>query len=196
MRLVVYLEIDLCELLLSLPILFVFIYYFIRKPFVFLGTLLTIVRRNLGSANYLLGSLVTFPKSVYIGYNMQRANITHIHAHFANHPATSAFIIHRIFGIPYSFTAHGADFQVDQHMLCEKIAESAFTVTISKYNRKFLAEICGQHLQEKIKVLYCGVDTNVFMPPTSDALVAPSSTFTIIAPSLPMLVFVSFIFAT
>ena len=166
---------------LSFPILFVQFYYLIQKPLTYLSTIFTIIQTNLGSANYLLSALAIFPKSVYIGYHMQRSNITHIHAHFANHPAAAAFIIHRISGIPYSFTAHGADFQVDQHMLCEKIIESAFTVTISEYNKQFLAEICGTHIQEKIKVLYSGVDTSVFKPLPPEKITAPKEIYTIIS---------------
>jgi len=166
---------------LSIPIILIQFYYLIRKPLAYLSTFFTLIQANLGSANHLLSALAIFPKSVYIGYHMRQNNITHIHAHFANHPAAAAFIIHRISGISYSFTAHGADFQVDQHMLCKKIAESAFTITISEYNKQFLTNICGQHLQDEIKVLHCGVDTRVFQPPPPEMLTASGDIFTIIS---------------
>jgi len=159
----------------SLSILLAQFYFLLTRPGAYFGALGTIIRANLGSANYLVGALSIFPMSIYTAYHMQRNNITHIHAHFANHPAAAAFIIHRISGIPYSFTAHGADLQVDQHMLTEKISESAFTVTISHANKKFITDACGQQFESKIKVLYCGVDTTVFtqgsyafLPPIPD----------------------------
>jgi glycosyltransferase involved in cell wall biosynthesis len=164
----------------SLPILFAQFHFLVRKPLVYLGTLATIIRANLGSTNYLFGALTIFPKSVYSAYQMKRNGITHIHAHFANHPAAAAFIIHRLSGIPYSFTAHGADFQVDQHMLCEKIAESTFTITISNYNKRFLLETCGEQHQEKIKVLYCGVDTSIFTNQDISKDALPKDTFNIV----------------
>ena len=37
-------------------------------------------------------------------------------------PPLAGFVIHRLTGIPYSFTAHGSDLHVDRHMLCEKVA--------------------------------------------------------------------------
>jgi glycosyltransferase involved in cell wall biosynthesis len=165
---------------LSLPIILAQLYYFFRKPLTYLGTLLTIIRTNLGSANYLVGALAIFPKSVYAAYHMQGRYITHIHAHFANHPAAAAFIIHRMTGIPYSFTAHGADLQIDQHMLCEKITESAFTITISHYNKQFIIDKCGEYLQDKIKVLYCGVDTTVFTAAPPRTPIIPPEIFNII----------------
>jgi glycosyltransferase involved in cell wall biosynthesis len=146
----------------SLPILLAQLYFFFLKPLAYISTLFTIIFANLGSANFLIGALTIFPKCVYAAYHMKRNGITHIHAHFANHPAAAAFIIHRMSGIPYSFTAHGADFQVDQHMLCQKIAESAFTITISHHNKQFLLDTCGNQFQDKIKILYCGVDTTMF----------------------------------
>ena len=80
----------------------------------------------------LLGGLAIFPKTVCMARDMERSGVEHIHAHFVNHPAAAAFVIHRLTDIPYSFTAHGADLQVDQHMLREKVAESAFAVAISE----------------------------------------------------------------
>jgi colanic acid/amylovoran biosynthesis glycosyltransferase len=99
---------------------------------------------------------------VCMALDMERSGVEQVHAHFANHPAPAAFVIHRLTGIPYSFTAHGADLQVDQHMLREKVAESAFTVTISEYNRRFIAEHCGPDNHAKVRVIRCGVDTVTF----------------------------------
>jgi colanic acid/amylovoran biosynthesis glycosyltransferase len=167
---------------LSFSIVLAQFYFLLTRPGAYFGTLGTIIRANLGSANYLIGALSIFPKSVYTAYHMQRNNITHVHAHFANHPAAAAYIIHRISGISYSFTAHGADFQVDQHMLTEKISESAFTIAISHANKKFIIDACGQQVESKIKILYSGVDTTVF---TEDSCVLPppnpDNSFTIVS---------------
>jgi hypothetical protein len=39
--------------------------------------------------NFLLGALGILPKSVRFAYEMQRLGVTHVHAHFATHPAGS-----------------------------------------------------------------------------------------------------------
>lgn len=148
----------------SINILAAQLYYLLRRPAAYLGTIWRLLRENWGSPNFLLGSLAVFPKTVHFARLMQAEGIQHVHAHFANHPAAAAYVVHRLTGIPYSFTAHGADLQVDQHMLCEKIARASAVVTISSYNKAFIAEKCGQGYADKVRVIHCGVDTRVFTP--------------------------------
>jgi len=133
-----------------------------QKPLAYLGALWTLLRANWGSPNFLLGALAIFPKTVYFAEMMASEGIQHVHAHFANHPATAAFIVQRLTNIPYSFTAHGADLQVDQHMLGEKVAEAAFVATISDYNKNLIAKVCGEASRDNVVVIHCGVDTQVF----------------------------------
>jgi glycosyltransferase involved in cell wall biosynthesis len=93
---------------------------------------------------------------------MRTDNVQHVHAHFASHPAAAGFIIHRLVGIPYSFTAHGSDLHRDRHMLREKVAEAAFVAAISEYNRELIISECRGNYREKVQVVHCGVDTEVF----------------------------------
>jgi len=111
---------------------------------------------------------------------MQRRGITHVHAHFANHPAAAAFVIHTLTGIPYTFTAHGADFQVDQHMLREKVQYAAEVITISDFNRRFLLDRCGEQYADRIRVVRCGVDRSVFHPGSAVLDPPPPRRFTIV----------------
>jgi len=144
------------------------LHFLLRRPLTYFGTLWTLIRATWGSLNFFLGALSIFPKTVYFAHHMETDNVTHVHAHFANHPAAAAFIIHRLVGIPYSFTAHGADLQVDQHMLREKVREAAFVVTISNFNKELIIEKCGAQYRDRIKVIHCGVDTSVFLPSQKD----------------------------
>lgn len=134
----------------------------LRRPSAYLGALIALVRHNVGSSNYLLGGLATFPLAVSIGAQMQRAGIMHLHAHFANHPTAAAFVIRRIFGIPFSFTGHGADLQVDQHMLRQKIQEASFVRAISEDGRDLLAAHAPPAARTKLTVVPCGIDTGSF----------------------------------
>lgn len=148
--------------LFSLPVVAAFIHMMLARPRAFFGALGTLVRANLGSPNFLFGGLAIFPKCCWIAREMERAGVTHVHAHFANHPAAAAFIVHRLIGISYSFTAHGSDLHMDRHMLKEKVAEASRVITISKYNRDLILEDCGEELAETVKIIHCGVDTKVF----------------------------------
>lgn len=133
-----------------------------QKPHVYLRTLWTLLHANWGSPRFFIGVLGIFPKSVLFARQMQAENINHVHAHFASHPAAAGFIIHRLAGIPYSFTAHGSDLHRDRHMLHEKVAEAAFVVPISDYNKEMIISECQGNYRDKITVIHCGVDTEVF----------------------------------
>lgn len=138
--------------------------FLVRQPRAYLGALLVWLRATLGSVRYLAGALVFFPKAVWFAERMQAAGVTHVHAHFASHPAAAALVIRRLTGIPYSFTAHGSDLHRDRHMLREKVAEADFVVAISDYNRNVIVAECGERAAAKTIVLHCGVDTAVFEP--------------------------------
>ena len=138
--------------------------FFGRKPLVYVRTLWDLLRHTFGSVRFFVGAVGIFPKSVYFAQMMTEAGIDHIHAHFASHPAAAAFVIHRLTGIPYSFTAHGSDLHRDRHMLREKTAEAAFVVAISNFNREIIVRESGEAARPRVLIVHCGVDTSVFQP--------------------------------
>lgn len=140
------------------------LYFLLRSPRRYLAALWAVVRGTWGSLNFFVGGLSIFPKCVYFAYRMKSDGVSHVHAHFANHPTLAAFVIHRLTGIPYSFTAHGSDIHRDQRMLREKVADASFVVPISHFNRELISRVCGGEFREKLKVIHCGVDTRVFQP--------------------------------
>jgi glycosyltransferase involved in cell wall biosynthesis len=146
----------------SLAILRANLHFMRRKPRTYFKTLWTLLSKNWGSLRFFIGVLGIFPKSVLFAYQMEAENIDHVHAHFASHPAAAALIINRLAGISYSFTAHGSDLHRDRHMLREKVAESAFVATMSEYNKELIISECHGEYREKVKVIHCGVDTEVF----------------------------------
>ena len=149
---------------LSLPILRSQLYFLRHAPRRYLGALWALLRGTWGSANYFVGALGIFPKVVHDARLMEADGVAHLHCHFSNHPAAAGFLIHRLTGIPYSFTAHGFDLHVDRHMLCEKVADAAFVVAVSEYNRKLILDECGEGARTRLAVIHCGVDTGFFRP--------------------------------
>jgi glycosyltransferase involved in cell wall biosynthesis len=99
---------------------------------------------------------------VRFALEMERAGVSHVHAHFATHPTVAALIIHRLTGIPFSFTVHAHDLHVEQRMIAEKVAAARFVVAISEYNRDMMIEECGEGARSKIFVIHCGIDSAVF----------------------------------
>jgi colanic acid/amylovoran biosynthesis glycosyltransferase len=149
---------------LSLRILASQLHYLVRRPRAYLGALLSLAARTLGSRNYFIGGLAVFPKVVHAARFMEERGVKHVHCHFANHPAAAGFVIHRLTGIPFSFTAHGSDLHRDRHMLREKVMEAGVVVTISDYNRRLVLDECGEEFSDKVVVVRCGVDTQMFRP--------------------------------
>jgi glycosyltransferase involved in cell wall biosynthesis len=135
----------------------------------YLGAVWTLLRSNWGSLRYFLGALAIIPKSALFAQRMTAEGISHIHAHFASHPAAAAFFIHRLTGIPYSFTAHGSDIHREKRMLAEKVAEADFVVPISDFNRDVILEACdfNKDAEKKLTIIHCGVDSSYFQPKPS-----------------------------
>jgi len=147
---------------LSLPILRAQWHFLRRRPVDYFKLWWEVVSGNWGSAKFFLGALAIFPKAVCFADEMLGQGITHVHAHFATHPAVAALIVHRLTGILFSFTAHGSDLHVDRRMLKQKVEAAAFARTISAYNKEVMVKECGEGLREKIHVIHCGVEPTVF----------------------------------
>jgi glycosyltransferase involved in cell wall biosynthesis len=147
---------------LSLDIIFVNLRCLASHPLKYLGTWFEVLKANWGCGNFFLGALAFYPKAVKIARQCQQQNITHIHAHFANHPAMVAFVVYRLTGIGYSFTAHGSDLHKRQQMLAKKFEHSRFTVMISQYNKQFFSDHTGIMPGDKMPVIHCGIDKSIF----------------------------------
>jgi colanic acid/amylovoran biosynthesis glycosyltransferase len=130
----------------------------LMHPILYWGTLLFVLFHSLPTPKECLKAAVSFPKMVYYGSLMRERGVEHVHAQFANIPTTAALVIHRVWGIPYSFTAHAHDLFTHRSMLAQKLAESSFAVTISEYNRKIISGYCAPEDMSKLVVQHCGAD--------------------------------------
>jgi glycosyltransferase involved in cell wall biosynthesis len=106
---------------------------------------------------------------------MRQRGTGHVHAHWATHSALAAWVIHRLTGLPYSFTTHADDLFVRRPMLEEKVRDASFVVTISEFNRRTLAEQLGAWVLPRVQLVRCGVDVDAFAPTP-----APGAPFTIL----------------
>jgi glycosyltransferase involved in cell wall biosynthesis len=149
---------------LNLEILRAQLHYLRRMPLAYLAALGCVLAATFGSLRYFSYGLLLFPKAVWFARRMRELGITHVHAHFCSHPAVAAFVIRRLEGIPYSFTAHGSDLHRERRMLREKVREADFAVAISAYNRRLIERECGSDAADKVRVIHCGVDPEVFAP--------------------------------
>ena len=134
-----------------------------RRPGVYLSTLAIVVRSAARASPLALAkSLVVFAKAVPLARWAARKDVAHVHAHFATHPATAAWIVHRLTGIPFSFTAHANDLFVRPPLLARQAATARFVAAISEYNRALLRKWCPA--TTRIELIRCGVDVARFAP--------------------------------
>src|SRR5258708_1952624 len=112
---------------------------------------------KLGVTVELYSLLREYPKVVRFAYEMEEQAIQQVHGQFAYHAAVAALIVHRLTGMPFSFTARGSDVQSDGHMLKEKVEAADFVISVSEYNKEIILRKCGSGAAEKIHVITCGV---------------------------------------
>jgi glycosyltransferase involved in cell wall biosynthesis len=127
-----------------------------RRPRAYLSTLAAVLR---GALRFSVAEAVTeavvFVKAAAVAREAARGGVDHVHAHFASHPATAAWAVHRLTGLPFSFTAHANDLFVAPVLLERKAADARFVAAISEYNRRYLLDRCPG---ARVEIVHCGVD--------------------------------------
>jgi colanic acid/amylovoran biosynthesis glycosyltransferase len=139
-----------------------------RSPRRYLGTWARAIAGNLRSPGFLARALYTLPKAAAVARDVEATGVEHVHAHWATHPALAGWAVHRLTGIPWSFTGHAHDLYVDRTMLRQKLQSAAFAVTISEFNRELLRSWYGPELARKVAIVRCGIDGEQFRPRTGD----------------------------
>ncbi|MEW6350106.1 MAG: glycosyltransferase family 4 protein [Thermodesulfobacteriota bacterium] len=82
-------------------------------------------------------------------------SIRHIHAPWANGPATAAWVASKLTGIPFSFTGRAVDIYPPDGALEEKIRDATFVRTNTGTNVAYLKAVAGE-FSEKIHLIYNG----------------------------------------
>jgi len=132
-----------------------------RSPEILLRSWGTALLRNARSRKLLVRTPIVLLKAALLARRIEAMGVRHVHAHWATHPTLAAWLVRRLTGTGYSFTAHAHDLYVDRAMLREKVEAARFVVTISEFNRRLLADECGC-AAAKVHVVRCGVDLGAF----------------------------------
>jgi len=148
-------------------------HYIRRNPGRYFRTVAEVLRGTWGCARCFGAALAFFPKVVRFAYEIEEQAIQHVHGQFAYHAAVAALIVHRLTGIPFSFTARGSDVQSDGHMLKEKVEAADFVISVSEYNKEIILRKCGSGAAEKIHVIHGGVDVDRLSPHNQTATPGP-----------------------
>jgi glycosyltransferase involved in cell wall biosynthesis len=113
-------------------------------------------------------------------HEMDRAGITHAHAHFATTAARLANLSWRMGGPTYSVTAHAKDVwqeKVRTDRLRDKLGRSAFVATVSRANQVHLSAILDRPGDATVHLVPNSVDVERLQP--SPAAVEPGLVVTV-----------------
>lgn len=163
--------------LISIPVLKALFSYLLRKPFTLLKLIAHLIKKNISSFEFLIKSIGILPISLYYARQISSMGISHIHAHWATIPTTSAIIISTILDIPFSFTAHAWDIFLPNPMLKEKVRSAEFVATCTGYNKRYLDSLLEQKENDKIFLNYHGIDFDTL--PDSDKHIEDNLIFSI-----------------
>lgn len=139
-----------------------------RQPANYLKVLLTLIAGTIVRPSTLLRTLALFPKSVHLSVILPERGVRHLHAHFATHATTMAYVISSLTDLTYSFTVHGPDVFVHRLLLREKIRKAKFVRSISIFNKAFLSGLYPEEAYGKIEVVRTGVKPDVYEEAASE----------------------------
>jgi glycosyltransferase involved in cell wall biosynthesis len=97
---------------------------------------------------------------VHLARLFQERGVRHIHASWADGPATAAWVASRLSGIPFSFCGRARDIYPPDGALLEKMAAADFIRTDSQINQRYLAGLLPG-AAPKIHAIYNGVPLTV-----------------------------------
>jgi len=136
-------------------------YWLVRRPLRLLSSTAAVLAGSVRRPATLARSLLTLPLAAEHARRAHAEGIEHLHAHFATYPALSAWLCHRLTGLPYSFTAHAHDIFVDTTFLGRKLRDARFVVAISEYNRRVLSGFGGDR-DTPVHVVHCGIEPDAY----------------------------------
>ena len=98
-----------------------------------------------------------------LAVDLRQRGVEHVHAHFAHSATDVTLLASQLTGIPFSFTGHARDIYLSRKDdLKLKIEAASFAVTCTGANQRYLRDIAGPALEDKVHLGYHGVDTEKF----------------------------------
>jgi glycosyltransferase involved in cell wall biosynthesis len=109
--------------------------------------------------------LALFAVAPYAAWRLQRAGVSHLHAHFANTAASVAMPAAKLAGISFSFTVHAYDIFIDKLLLPTKLEAAAFVASISRFNIDYLRKHYPKAAaRARLELVRNGIDPGRFRP--------------------------------
>lgn len=91
---------------------------------------------------------------VHLAPRLRAEGFTHLHAPWANGPATAAWMASGLTGIPFSFCGHAHDIYPPDGALREKLEAASLVRTISRANQRYLSELAPKAAAKIVHITY------------------------------------------
>ncbi len=125
-----------------------------REPKKSLSILRTLIFRRWRNAEMQLESLWATFAGFYLADRCKALGIEHLHAAWANGPATAAWVVHKLDGTPFSFSVHAGDIRPPDGFLQEKLTDCAFARANIRFNIPYLESFVPESEHHKIYLVY------------------------------------------
>ena len=123
---------------------------FLRNPLRYMQLVFKVVTGTIKSDR-------CFSRSAWLAEDMRKNDVSHLHTHFINEPASIALSSHLLSGLPFSLSAHAKDIYLSpENDLTHKLNAANFTLTCTEYNRNFLQALVPDN--PTIYRMYHGID--------------------------------------
>ncbi|HET9015580.1 MAG TPA: glycosyltransferase [Thermomicrobiaceae bacterium] len=130
-----------------------------RRPGRYLNALARLV-----AVHHDLPSVRHFVEAGRLAVLLERDGARHLHAAFAHGPASVAYFVRLLTGLPYSFSGHAKDLYLSRpDRLARRVADAEFVLVCSGAAADDLRAIAGP-AADRVRLAYHGVDTARFRP--------------------------------
>jgi glycosyltransferase involved in cell wall biosynthesis len=150
--------------LLSLETVTAQLYWLVRNPKAYLRCWWDGLWGYRSSRDFVVRTLWIVPIAAVWAMRMKTLGVDRNHAHFATYPTHAALVVKRLAGIPYGFTGHAHDLQIDTTGLAEKVAEAEYVMTCTRHGAEMVRREAGPAADGKVFVVYHGIELDVYTP--------------------------------
>jgi len=93
-----------------------------------------------------------------VGRRMAAEGTVQVHGLWAGVPTTTAYWIHRHYGLPFSFSGHAYDLHYQTTLLPAKVSEACAAVVCSEFALRKLAALLPAEHRDRIRLVHHGLD--------------------------------------
>lgn len=130
-----------------------FFFWLFKKPRVVFAIFFHVLMRRWRDLEQFGENFWAFFGAFHLARLMENSGIRHIHAPWANGPATAAWVSSILTGIPFSFSARAGDIYPEDGALSDKIKAAVFVRSENRTNIDYLAKFAGESA-DKIHPVY------------------------------------------